>query len=338
MYKPLLLLLPCIALITLLPAPFTNPVNLWKIDPFLRRRARVEKVCRDFRDQIERDEEKIDHRLGAEGDPHVLVNRKERFFWCKVPKAASTSWKAYFLKQSGLGVVGMESWSGPQISSRFWKKIEKPANIFLKLHSDARDVAGMEGFNSFMTVRHPFERLLSAYRDRFFAMDTSAHELKKEGLFRRIYGLDIIRKHRTKPPSSDSVYGTTPTFAEFVSYLLTTDSTTYNIHWIPIHLLCRPCSLHYTIVAKTETIERDSRFIRKTLGHEEEEEERSETLEKIHKTKNGSNADRENTLLPSQRFFSTLKRKEVEGLIQKYQIDLEMWGYSPQQYLDLANN
>ena len=76
-------------------------------------------------------------------------------------------------------------------------------------------------------------------------------------------------------------------------------------------------------------------FTRKTLGHDEEEE-RTETLEIIHKTKNGSDGDV--TLLPSQRFFSQLERKEVEGLIQKYQIDLEMWGYSPQKYLEFAKN
>ena len=158
MYKPLLLLLPaCIYLLTLLPFTFINPGNLWKTDPYLGRKARVEKVCQDFRDQIERDEEartQIDHHLGPEGDPpdpNVLVSRKERFFWCKVPKAASTSWKAYFLKQSGKGVLGMDKWRGPQISSLFWKKIEKPANIFLK-HSDARDVAGMDDFDSFITV------------------------------------------------------------------------------------------------------------------------------------------------------------------------------------------
>jgi len=324
MYKPLLLFIPAfIYLLTLLPL---NPGNLWKTDPYLRRKARVENVCQEFRDQIERDEE------GDLLGPHVLVSRKERFFWCRVPKAASTSWKAYFLKENGKGVVGMENWSGPQISALFWKKIEKPANIFLK-YSDARNV---EGFDSFITVRHPFERLLSAYRDRFFAMDTSKHELEKEAFFRKRYGLDIIQKHRTKSLPKGSVYGTTPTFGEFVSYLLTTDTSDYNIHWLPIHILCRPCSLHYTIIAKTETSDRDSRFIRKTLGHAESDEERR-TLGKVHKTKNvSSTGDSENALLPSQRFFSQLKKSDVEGLVQKYQIDLLMWGYSPQQYIDLA--
>ena len=40
------------------------------------------------------------------------------------------------------------------------------------------------------------------------------------------------------------MYDKTPTFREFVSYLLATDSAKYNIHWLPVHLLCRPCTLH----------------------------------------------------------------------------------------------
>ena len=41
-------------------------------------------------------------------DPNVLISHKERFLWCSVPKAASTSWKAYFIKHySGKGVDGM---------------------------------------------------------------------------------------------------------------------------------------------------------------------------------------------------------------------------------------
>ena len=132
----------------------------------------------------------------------------------------------------------------------------------------------------------------------------------------------------------------------------------YNSHWVPVYLLCRPCHLPYTIVAKTETIERDSRnfihvlfcalfiqvinphfrFIRKTLGHEEKEGVKTgKKLEKVHKTGQDNRLQSSSETLPtSQRFFSQLDREDVEGLIRKYEVDLAMWGYSPQKYLEFA--
>ena len=130
-------------------------------------------------------------------------------------------------------------------------------------------------FNTYLQDLRHFATL---YRDRFFAMDSSEYELNKAALFKRRYGLDIISKHRCQktiiisgqkvqtipkrkePQPSNSSFATAPTFGEFVSYLLATDVAEYNSHWVPVHLLCRPCSLQYTIVAKTETIETDSRW------------------------------------------------------------------------------
>ena len=90
-------------------------------------------------------------------------------------------------------------------------------------------------------------------------------------------------------------YAKAPTFPEFVDFLLSTEVCSainikethnswphsleqweerklkislacellqveeYNEHWVPFYLLCTPCHLNYTVVAKTETIEEDSR-------------------------------------------------------------------------------
>lgn len=109
MCNRLLILLPSTCIVILFHFNQMIPsVNLWWTDPFLRRRARVESACRDFKEQIERDEERR-ARTVHPPDPNVLVSGKERFLWCKVPKAASTSWKTYFLKQSGEDVEGMDN-------------------------------------------------------------------------------------------------------------------------------------------------------------------------------------------------------------------------------------
>ena len=56
-------------------------------------------------------------------------------------------------------------------------------------------------------------------------------------------------------------YKRVPTFSEFVYYLLSTEVETYNEHWLPYYLLCTPCHLNYTVIARTEEIEDDSRSI-----------------------------------------------------------------------------
>ena len=53
-----------------------------------------------------------------------------------------------------------------------------------------------ETFFSFMTVRHPFERLLSAYRDKFFVLSDSPNEKNKAAKFYKMYGRHIIKNYR----------------------------------------------------------------------------------------------------------------------------------------------
>ena len=87
------------------------------------------------------------------------------------------------------------------------------------------------------------------------------------------------------------------------------------------------------------------RFIKARLGHSDGDK----NLEEVHKTKNNQASDHNDKEQAqavknsdvvqkpaSQRFFSQLEREAVEGLIQKYRIDLAMWGYQTQEYLDRA--
>ena len=49
-----------------------------------------------------------------------------------------------------------------------------------------------------MTVRHPFERILSAYRDKFYVLADTPNEKNKAAKFFRLYGNKIIHKYRSK--------------------------------------------------------------------------------------------------------------------------------------------
>lgn len=61
-----------------------------------------------------------------------------------------------------------------------------------------------------------------------------------------------------------------PTFREFVLYLIdnSKNKTDFDEHWAPIYTFCTPCSINYTIIAKVETLQRDSEYIIRQTGLE----------------------------------------------------------------------
>ena len=87
---------------------------------------------------------------------------------------------------------------------------------------------------SFAFVRHPFERLVSVYRDKF----ELATETEMEEFFFKFYAAEIF----DLPESAfktESIQR--PTFPQFVSYLLDISVLDFNYHWLPYWLHCQFC-------------------------------------------------------------------------------------------------
>ena len=107
---------------------------------------------------------------------------------------------------------------------------------------------------SFLIVRHPFERILSAYRDKFFinftySRNTKEREEQKRKEFMITYGQQILQKYRKTEPE-DELYKTTPTFREFINFVIDLPLSRHNSHWRPAYLHCMPCHLNYTIIGR----------------------------------------------------------------------------------------
>ena len=89
-----------------------------------------------------------------------------------------------------------------------------------------------------MVVRHPFERILSAYRDKLedLARDIDA----RDGFYYTMYGKHIVAEYRQQEAknSTEEKLGREPTWREFVTYLLNTHVTKFDEHWMPIWVLC----------------------------------------------------------------------------------------------------
>ena len=91
------------------------------------------------------------------------------------------------------------------------------------------DINKFENTTSFVITRHPFTRIVSAYRNKFQA-DT---RIEEQFIIR--YGRDIAVAARREWNEGDP----DPSFAEFVRYLIKTEVEQYDEHWQLISLRCR---------------------------------------------------------------------------------------------------
>lgn len=124
----------------------------------LLRQERIQKVCANL---VTKDIDAIPN----DQLEHLIVDRDHKLLYCSVPKVASTTWKRILLIMIKRACIGVEHCDPLKIPA----SLAHSAGIFEKFNSLSaadRQVVLSE-YTRFIIVRHPFERLLSAYRYDF---------------------------------------------------------------------------------------------------------------------------------------------------------------------------
>ena len=119
-----------------------------------------------------------------------------------------------------------------------------------------------------MVVRHPFERIMSAYVDKLEDYDRDLRY--RGGYYYAMYGADIVNTYRNKYKQSDPgnplFDRKEPSFVEFVNYLLDTPVERYDEHWRPQYILCPPCHFNFDVIVKMETFTRYYTFYEEKIS------------------------------------------------------------------------
>ena len=160
---------------------------------------------------------------------HLMVSQSLKVLYCLTPKCASRQLRKLLFSN--------------QPKKRLKSYSKQDQSMILKTYF------------KFTFVREPFERLLSAYKDKF------VYSRKMDRYLLKRHGREILKNFR--PNASQRAYEELNdiTFHEFVEYLVKegSDRTTrvMDFHWDNYVNICEMCSIDYDFIGHYETMEQD---------------------------------------------------------------------------------
>ncbi|XP_071537258.1 carbohydrate sulfotransferase 11-like [Panulirus ornatus] len=263
---------------------------------FAERLATLKMACEKYRDQIF---DSVTRTLGA----HLFFSKKYNLMVCAVPKAGSSTWKSHLLRMRG--------------DLSFEGNVHTIASLYGRYQLGmAGTKRVMDDFTAIriMSSRYPFDRLVSAYRDKYHDGQPMYAERFMKGALKSL-GREVGK-------AKVSI-----TFPEFLTHVLTTHinyqrkRVPVNPHWNRYSDICSPCSLHYDYIVKIETYSEDLSYIVKKFGIK-----RVNAEYKRHATTNNQSVDYSD-------YYKNVKPSLLREIYKFYKIDFDMFAYDIPDFL-----
>ncbi|XP_013382381.1 carbohydrate sulfotransferase 11-like [Lingula anatina] len=235
------------------------------------------------------------------------VDDHHKFIFCEIPKAGCTNWKRIMLLMTcNYNRSYIWSLSKTGVHEGLSNKVLKRLKSFKsRSDSDAR----LKSYTKVFLTRHPFERLVSFFREKL-------QRAKNDHYDRKISSYVLRSIHKKQNVTHKMVMEYNVTFPEYIQYVIDTKKHP-DIHWGIQHSLCHPCSVDYDVIGRYETIVEDSNNLLKMLGIDEITYPQSDNVDFAkYKTKD----------LVSKH-FKTLKPWMIKELQTMYKTDADIFGY-----------
>nr|XP_033804132.1 carbohydrate sulfotransferase 10 isoform X2 [Geotrypetes seraphini]XP_033804133.1 carbohydrate sulfotransferase 10 isoform X2 [Geotrypetes seraphini]XP_033804134.1 carbohydrate sulfotransferase 10 isoform X2 [Geotrypetes seraphini] len=242
----------------------------------------------------------------------IFVSNKHKILFCQTPKVGNTQWKKVLMVLNGAfssidqipeNVVHDPERNGlPRLSSFSESEIQKRLNTYFK----------------FFIVRDPFERLISAFKDKF------VHNPRFEPWYKHEIAPVIIKKYRKNRTETKGLQ-----FEDFVRYLgdpshrwLDLQFGDHIIHWVTYVELCAPCEINYNVIGHHETLEDDAAYILKEAGidHLVSYPFIPPGITSYNKTK-------------VEHYFSSIAKRDIRSLYARFEGDFKLFGYQEPEFL-----
>ena len=238
------------------------------------------------------------------------MNDNHKLLYCYIPKVACSNWKRVLMVMNG---DAADPW---KIKTADVHNRSLGYFRYLNQYSPEEIVHRLNTYYKFLFVRHPFERLVSAYRNKF--VDSYNYTLFKE-----MYGRFIIRKYRRNADKKSLKTGDGVSFSEFAEFLHNSDSEFMDWHWKQYDTLCHPCLIYYDFIGHFENLHEEADQLLDIL----------QVSDTVKFPRNKTSQYKLSTKVIARRYLNSLSEEAKKNLYDKYKHDFEMFGYSMGDYL-----
>jgi len=234
------------------------------------------------------------------------------YIYCLVSKASCTSWKRTLMMLTG----NITTVQRPEQMSLGMVHNHDNSDVYirrLETLPQAYRAWRFHNYFTFLFVREPLDRLVSAYRDKVLE-DRGYH-----------VDIDIVRRYRPRDYNV-SVTRYNVTFAEFVRYVLSEriGGRVLDRHWIPQSELCRVCQYRYDFIGHQETLHRDADFVVAKLKSRITDPEQRRRVANVTFPADSGHKKSSNLL---QQMYADVPAAHIHALYQLYAIDYALFGF-----------
>ena len=303
------------------------------ISAMKRRVENIDNICKNKRQDI-RNHIFLD--LFRNFKTHIYWLPNDDIAYCPVFKSATSTWLNHIIE-----IVNVTKETSNSVRNKY------PSLVNQLLHLGAMNprtkawrnftehLPHPSNFTGLIIVRHPFDRLVSAFRDKlernnlvetFYYEQFGKSFVKKyrkmaiealgEQYFNKEnhFGTPILVKDNRRPNSN------LPSFWEFAQSVI--DGFKIDEHWAPINKYCSICTYPATFkyVLKFEELEHEEKLFLIHSGWEKKIKRRKKINVNDHNGLSGKDV--------TQIYFSILSKKQILSLYQVYELDFHLFEYS----------
>jgi chondroitin 4-sulfotransferase 11 len=236
------------------------------------------------------------------------------------------------LLQTYLHILKFESLNAtsPSLFLNPWRLSLKDIfpNIHFKNTSNISNIFS-PSFTRVLFVRHPFERLASAYKERIAILAKDRiqpepyYDIIRKMICRRFTRFDSAQNLLPRRNQCDDFI---PSFENFVRYILMNTETPVGVarmdgHWQPYAVVCQVCKFKYNFIGKSETFNDDFTSLLKRLNVSDWNNQK----------RRGASG---HTIQDYQQLFSSLPDDLICRLKRLYSDDFHLFNYRLEDYVN----